>query len=100
MLSILPMPPWMYGALPLNEPPPARACSVCKSGACKSGAGACGIGMSHTTGCTAGADDTAGDATEVTPAAAPATIAAAAMPVTRVFRVTVVLSIGPTHQRG
>jgi hypothetical protein len=37
---------------------------------------------------------------EVTPAAAPATTAAAATPVTRVFRVTVVLSIGPTHHRG
>src|SRR5882757_7738228 len=100
MLSIRPMPPWMYGALPEKEPPPARTCSVCSSGACKSGAGACGIGASHTTGCTAGADDTTGDAMEVTPAAAPPTTATAAMPVTRVFRVTVVLSIGPTHQRG
>jgi hypothetical protein len=41
-----------------------------------------------------------GDAMEVTPAAAPPTRAAAATPVTRVFRVTIVLSIGPTHQRG
>jgi len=49
---------------------------------------------------TAGADDTTGDAMEVTHAAAPPTTATAAMPVTRVFRVTVVLSIGPTHQRG
>jgi hypothetical protein len=32
---------------------------------------------------------------DVTPPAAAATTAAAAMPVTRVFRITVVLSIGP-----
>src|SRR6478672_569654 len=100
MLSILPMPPSMYGALPANEPPEARACRVCSSGACRSGAGACGIGTPHTTGCTAGADDTGGDAMKVTPAAAPPTRTAAATPVTRVFRVTMVLSIGPTHQRG
>jgi hypothetical protein len=37
---------------------------------------------------------------EVTPAAAPPTRAAAATPVTRVFRVTVVLSIGPINERG
>src|SRR5258705_1563593 len=84
----------------MNEPPPARACSVCRSEDCNSGAGACGIGMSHTTGCTAGADDTAGGAKEVTPAAAPATTAAAAMPRTRGFRGTVVLSTGPTHHEG
>ena len=44
--------------------------------------------------------DIAGDAMEVTPAAAPAMTTAAAAPLTRVFRVTIVLSIGPTHQRG
>ena len=48
------------------------------------------------TGCTAGA---AGElnATDVTPAAAPPTIAAAATPVASSFRVTVVLSFHPTH---
>jgi hypothetical protein len=44
------------------------------------------------------------DAIEVTPAAAPPTTAAAAAavikPVTRVFGVTTVLSIGPTELRG
>jgi hypothetical protein len=37
---------------------------------------------------------------EVTPTAAALTAAAAATPVTRVFRVTAVLSIGPTQGRG
>jgi hypothetical protein len=37
---------------------------------------------------------------EVTPAAAPPTSAAAATPVTRLFRVTIVLSIGPALRKG
>jgi hypothetical protein len=55
-----------------------------------------------TTGATTAVDDDAPklrlDATDVTPPAAPATTAAAAMPVTRVFRITAVLSIGLTIQ--
>ena len=58
------------------------------------------VGMSNTTGCTAGAAEIVPDAMEVTPAAAPPTSAAAATPVTRLFRVTVVLSIGPSLLRG
>jgi hypothetical protein len=35
---------------------------------------------------------------DVTPAAAPAMATAAAAPLTRAFRVTIVLSMGPTHE--
>jgi hypothetical protein len=44
----------------------------------------------------AGAADDALEAIDVTPPAAAATTTAAVMPVTRVFRVTTVLSFGPT----
>ena len=85
---------------PENDPPAARPLRVCMSGACRSGAGACGSGTAHTTGWIAGVAGDALDAMDVTPPAAAATTAAAAAPVTRVFRITAVLSMGPTHQRG
>jgi hypothetical protein len=59
------------------------------------GVASSGSGTPNTTGAIAGEAVGTG-ATEVTPTAAAPTIAAAATPMVRVFRLTSVLSIGPT----
>jgi hypothetical protein len=59
--------------------------------------GARGSGAPNTTGVIAGVAVVGTDAIEVTPTAAAPTNAAAARPVVRYFRLTIVLSFGPTE---